>query len=541
MQGPHMTTARTEAGPLWTKTTASAALVMALAGLSLSLGGCASSDDVQGTELSTDPAPRSTALSAAQFASTDASKSANIDTTKPAASPASKTDEGGRMPRSAADPDVAVLPGVGNVQPLKPAPVQPSASTTTPARPRLNTAMASSIGQDQPGAGNAVATPGGPQGVIQNGAQPTSAPVTVDALVGQINGKPVYASAVLSDLDARLSASAEKLKESPTAWNRDATVGIFSKLKNDIDQELLLQEARSVLSPEERKGLFAFLANVRENLIREQGGSEQEANDRLMNTEDLTLDLKAQNERDVALIRMIYQRFIIPRVNVSWRDVQVEYERNSEKYNPGGTVVLRMIWVPKKDPAVVQSAKDAIAARSFEDVAGDAKINDFSASSKGIIESRFKGADPMAAPLLAFDELDSAVKKLTVGQVAGPIDFRSGRTDYLGWVKLEAINREKAVTLADAQLDIYRSLRQRRLQAEAERFFQRIREKGARTNEIEMTSRLLTVAQQRYLGRTNVTPQPPTPPTPSAPTQNAPGTSDAPGSSSGTPAANNKP
>ncbi len=525
-----MKTVRTDAGHAPTFTSASALLLMTLAGFSLSLGGCATGDEVQGTELSTDPAPRSTALSAAQFSSNDASKTSNAATSNtPPAAVDTKIDLGGRMPRSAADPEVAVLPGVGNVQPLKPAAVQPS--TNTPGRPRLNTAMASSIGQDQPGAGNVVATPGSPQGVIQNGAQPTSAPVTVDALVGQINGKPVYASAVLSDLDARLSASAEKMKESPTAWNRDATVGIFSKLKNDIDQELLLQEARSVLSPEERKGLFAFLANVRENLIREQGGSEQEANQRLMSTEDLTLDLKAQNERDVALIRMVYQRFIIPRVNISWRDVQVEYERNSEKYNPGGTVVLRMIWVPKKDPAVVQAAKDALAARGFEEVAGDAKINDFSASSKGIIESRFKGADHAAAPLLAFDELDKAVRKLSVGQSEGPIEFRSGRTDYLGWVKLEAINREKAVTLADAQLDIYRSLRQRRLQAEAERFFQRIREKGARTDEIEMTSRLLTVAQQRYLGRTNVTP---------APTQSPAGSTTAP-TSSASPSAPAKP
>src|SRR5207302_250042 len=110
-------------------------------------------------------------------------------------------------------------------------------------------------------------------------------PVTIDAVVGQINGKPVIASEILEPLDGALRAVAVE-SQSASEWSYRAAQLIAGsgrgsaqqgELIRVMDDELVLSEARNSLTPEQRQGVRHVLALIQSNLISAQHGSEVEA------------------------------------------------------------------------------------------------------------------------------------------------------------------------------------------------------------------------------------------------------------------------
>lgn len=475
------------------------AWLVVAAGTLLVVGGC-SSDETSNPEFSTAPAERSSALTLGDF----------VDPNKPAANASAKsqrTAPAGRIAAgatsvAAGEKPPTVLVGTARDEAMMRAEAaamaaKAKAEADAASKPKLNPTMSSDAGET----GKVTLTPGAPD-AAKPGAGSSGREVVVDSLVGQINGKPIYASKILSDMDARLSAEAEKAQGNGRSWQRESASAILAQLKGQIEQELLLSEARSVLSPEERRGLLFFLSNIRENLISQTGGSEQLANRKFADQEQGSLDLKAANERDLALLQLIYQRYILPRVNVSWRDVQVEYERQFAKYNPAGTATIRMIWVESKQAETIEQVKQALKAKPFAEVAADGKLNDFIASRGGKLEIKLDGRTPAESKLVPFEEMNTAAQGLAAGTFTGPINFRDDRGRSLaGWVMLESVKQEPGQKLEDVQLELYRELKQRKLEQEARRYFERIKDKGTRTDELEMTARLVSIASQRYLER----------------------------------------
>jgi hypothetical protein len=471
--------------------------VLSLAGTLLSLavlsGGC-SSDTTPQTELRTEAAPVTTVINLDDFRSADAGNatsttpgpSANSGTASSrATSPNTPISGRAAAPRSAVDPDVTVLEGRG----LAPIPRQPT---------RLNPGMAVAATPDQPE--GVTISPGAPAGPPSPAAKPAGRPIVVDALVGQINGKPVYASQFLEEFEARFTAQAVENKDTPRLWQRDAVAAVRTKLQNETVQELMLAEARSVLSPEERRGLLFFLSNIRENLVSQSGGSAEAANARLAEMEEGSLDIRARNERDLALLQMIYQRFIIPRVNVSWRDVQVEYDRQFLRFNPLGTATVRMIWAEARDTAKVSQITSDLASKPFADVASDRALNLFLPSSGGKYEFELEGRDIKDAKPFKQAELNTLFTSLSPTTVGGPITYRDPdrNRDVTAWMLVEKLDRPAGKTLQEAQLDLYRELRTRKLDEESRRFVLRIKEKGTATSEEEMIARLVNIAAQRF-------------------------------------------
>ena len=462
---------------------------LAMAGSMFSLG--CSSDVTPFTALRAEPVDATTALDLNDFrdpqsATTVTGVAAGGTTvSKLAVAGATNGKTPGAPPRAAADTGVSVLEGTG----LRPLPREPA---------RLNPGMAVASTPDSPEGVSIRA--GAPNGPPNPSARPAGKPIVVDALVGQINGKPVYASQFLDEFEARFTAQAAENKDSPRLWQRDAVTAVRNKLQNETVQELMLAEARSVLSPEERRGLLFFLSNIRENLVSQSGGSAEAANARLAEMEEGSLDIRARNERDLALLQMVYQRFILPRVNVSWRDVQVEYERQYEKFNPLGKASVRMIWADTRDTAKVEQITSGLASKPFKDVASDRALNSFLPSTGGQYELELTGREIKDVKPFREPELNKLFASLTQKVASGPITFRDtdrGR-DVSAWMVLESVDRPEAKTLKQAQLDLYRELRTRKLDEESRRFVSRIKEKGTATSEDEMIARLVNIAAQRF-------------------------------------------
>ncbi len=343
--------------------------------------------------------------------------------------------------------------------------------------------------------------PGEPKGVIAPGAAPADKPIVVDALIGQINGKPIYASRFLAPMDRRLRAKRAELKNN-TAWQRAAGEIIISQLYDNLRDELFLAEARAELSPEQRQGLFYFLNQVRDNLASFYGGSREEADARLQEKELQTFEGKVEQEKNQALIRTVFQKYIAPRVNPSWRDVTRQYDRDRRNYNPPPVAVIRLVYVDAANAKGLQEVTDALAAgKPFAEVA-ELPANVFPKGDEGVVSATFDG-DLATAKLFLDPDLNANAQKLTPGGVVGPFDYNKRQKV---WMHLEQVKQPAGVPLEEVQLKIYQSLYEAKLNEEAVRFLKRLEERASFTAVPEMAERLLLIASERYLIAERVNP-----------------------------------
>ncbi len=335
-------------------------------------------------------------------------------------------------------------------------------------------------------------------------------PIIVESLVGQINGKPVFAGEFLKPLDKNLAAKAASSKNG-REWVAEAKRITGTALMTQLQDELFLAEARATLTKEERAGLVNLVSKLRENLTTTTEGSQELANERLLAEEGKTLEEKATDERDKILIRTLVSRYISPRVNISWRDVQREYARNYDTYNPAPTATLRMIWVPKKEtgrtPEVVAKltaratdvAAKLAAGEKFAELAKDRTLNDFNAGEGGFLASKTFDSSKPDAKLVEDPKVNEKAIALRAGEFAGPIE--SG--NRLIWVFMESIDNAPARDLAEVQLEISSSLREKKFGEETSRFINRLIERGSKTDLALMNERLLLIAADRYSAKIN--------------------------------------
>jgi len=326
----------------------------------------------------------------------------------------------------------------------------------------------------------------------------TSGPprVLVDQLVGQINGRPIFASEFFEPMDARLAAEAKRLRGEPEGrvrWVRDAAERIAEEMQNMLRDELYLAELEASLTPQEKQGLVAFVRRIREELISQSRGSETLANRKTQQSEGRSLDEVVRAERDRELIGMQLQREVASKVYVAWRDVQQEYNRRYDEFNPPAKAVLRMMWIPGDDEARLEEARRRLeAGDAFAEIASD--LSDFRRSEGGLLDPiTIDEAGYEQTRLLGPDALNDAAQGLEEGEVAGPIDY----LDKRAWLRLEEI-REDRRSLYDVQLELFRELQVQQAMEEEQKYFRELLERANVTDVRLMQERLLLYAVDRY-------------------------------------------
>lgn len=324
---------------------------------------------------------------------------------------------------------------------------------------------------------------------------------TIDAVVGQINGRPVFMSEVLEPLDGKLRAIAREVKGNAAVWNQAATVTIEGELKRLIEDELILSEARASLTPEQKAGLFRFIKQIEGNLVSSQQGSEVGTDEKLREETGRGLRQEAENIKDRALITNELRNKVTPRVMVPWRDVKTQYEREANKYNPPAKYTFRMVYATGDNSSAVEQIQSSLAAgKGFEEIAR-LDANEFNRREGGVMERSCAEAQSECT-FSPVPELNTALRTLGVGQTLGPIIYapNKDRSDSvrIAWVYLEKIERPEPTSLYDAQLDIAAELRVERSNAEVNRYFERLRKRGNVSKVEVMRDKLLAVATDRY-------------------------------------------
>jgi len=358
-----------------------------------------------------------------------------------------------------------------------PPPVLPGrAARVTPAEAGFDTGVFEATGRT-----------GAPE--LSPDAVATQAPALVDATVGHINGRAVYASEFLAPLEAELRAKARELPAEE--WRQLAAERIQTRLSELIRDELLRAEQLARLTPEERQGLQFFLEQLRKRERSRNYGSAQRTSRALMESEGLTEDefLKQREERTLIELKIHELR---RRVQVSQREIEEFYERNYRRFNPEPSAVFRLIAV---DPGA-EGAVDAVNARlaagePFASVAAS-ELNTFQRESGGLIEAPIRGAFA-ETEFFGIPEWNEAARTLTPGQWAPGLSYGSSPA----WLYLERI-RQESRTLFEAQTQIEDEIRTAKVRDELNRFIVRLQERASFTDQGEMTRRLVSIADERF-------------------------------------------
>jgi len=263
-------------------------------------------------------------------------------------------------------------------------------------------------------------------------------------------------------------------------------------LRNIVQNELFLAEAESELSEREQMGLLAFMKDVQEQTISERGGIESVTRSRILSEEGITLDQYLELQKDETLIRKLVAERIAPRVIISWRDIQREYDRHYDEFNPPAHVTLWRIFLSTDDDAdqIAELTRRLDAGEPFIDVAN--AIGGRQAGEYG----RFKLGSNGMADIELSEALKEHVVNLNEGDTAGPFEVGS-RTWSLHVAEFDQ-PEPRPVYDPEVQRQLSQVLFQRRFEEEQMRFMESLLEDGIYDELTAMRNRLLEIALHRY-------------------------------------------
>ena len=218
----------------------------------------------------------------------------------------------------------------------------------------------------------------------------------LDAMIRQVNGRAVYASTVLGNIDEQLRALGRDLP--PRQFAQRARELIKGQLEQHVMDSLLLGEAMRDLSPGEQTGLQIMVQREREKLLRERGrGSLAVAEAAIREATGKSLEQTLEEFRQRVVLQRYLRQKLLPRINVTRRDIERYYTEHPEQFTPTATRDLRLIRVTTEADAffVKQQLDDD---RPFEELAGS-EMNTFKRSAGGEMAAA-QGNEPFGdAPL----------------------------------------------------------------------------------------------------------------------------------------------
>ncbi|MGA1267210.1 MAG: hypothetical protein ACO32J_08535 [Phycisphaerales bacterium] len=344
--------------------------------------------------------------------------------------------------------------------------------------------------------GTVTQDPDGRRGVVVDSVQVTQELLPgqtwpVDALVGQINGKPLYAAEFLATREERIRrvvAGSDR-----AAAYRELLRILDEAFEQFVNNQLVISEAEGAIPDEAKEGLLAWMRQLQEQEIATRGGTRSEAQ-RSIEEEfpGTTIEEFIQRQKNEILAADLMRRRIRPRAIVSWRDVERLYMKDYERYNPLPTLRVGRIAVLATDSAKVQQVKDAFAAgKGFAEVAAELQLPD-----GGLWRDIKLGPGGIDGVPDLVDDMKLRLKGLREGAVDGPVEQRS----LITWMTLLPGQQAPAVSIFDPmlQLRLRKQLEGERFGMEQYRYLQGLRSRWIAEDLSQMKARLIQFALERY-------------------------------------------
>lgn len=338
---------------------------------------------------------------------------------------------------------------------------------------------------------------------------PAAPPAVVGALVGQINGRPIYAEEVLDPIAARLRAAAREVREgreTREAFYGEAQDAIGRRLAQIVSEELFLSEAETKIPDEQRlQALDYYRQLVREQIVAEQGQGSVEAAERWARKEhQQTLQEHVDTVLRNALIQQQLRQEVRSRVQVSWHEIKTAYREQYERFHPQPFARVRVLVLAA---AAEQKRRQVEAAlESGRELAELIELGEVEPLLFNERQGLFRATLPEASleTLSLFEEpvyrpLGEAARDLEPGETSAPIVFNEGR--LVGWVALEALESPPPVSLYEAQRDLRDEIMQAKTFRERERFQNSFLTPADSENIRVMAEMIFNIAVREYLPR----------------------------------------
>ncbi len=358
------------------------------------------------------------------------------------------------------------------------------------ALPRISPGTTRQLPGDSDTVYSASSKPGRPAMPVDANDPSPGPAYAVDAMVGQINGRPIYASEVFEEAgEEQLQALGRN--NPPAEFRQQAAFLLSEKLRQLITDALILAEAEASLTEDQQVGLFVALQEFRGELISKAFGSEAIAEEQLQRDRGISLDEAVELHRQRMLTQRYLHEKLYPRVHVERRQVERFYKENEQRFAPLDTVVVAVLYTDD-DRHADQIERRLDAGEDFDAVAGPYEA---AGHADGV---RYRPRMSFQTNLDEFDEfpdpVDAKVRQLSVGGHTGRIDTKR----FVFFVKLVDVVAAEGQSLDDVFLQIEAHLRSQEFDQLNRRYLQKLFEDGNYTPLNQMMQSLLTVAVNRY-------------------------------------------
>lgn len=322
---------------------------------------------------------------------------------------------------------------------------------------------------------------------------PVGVPYPIESLVGQINGRPVYAEEFLLPLEDRILRIVAENPLPEAVRSVDSLV--MQRFREFVDSELIIAEAESKLDSQQQQGVLAWLKSVQEDTIADRGGTRDTASASIEEEFGVSFDEFMLQRRSIALASDLLRKRVQPRAIVSWRDIEQAYRRNYATFNPPPTLRIgRIRFSTRRETEKVEQAKALIAGGA-----------DFAAVCEAMeIPDGGAWLDLELPPDgIAGTTLTTAVKSRLEGLEPGELSEPWVQTAFISWFAVTGIEKQPGRSIYDpsVQFGLESELSNMRLVQEQERYLGTLKDRWVSGDIDEMRRRLLAIARLRYLSQ----------------------------------------
>lgn len=321
----------------------------------------------------------------------------------------------------------------------------------------------------------------------------------IDSVVGQINGRPVYANRILEQMEDHIrrivAENPQDIPAAKTAIARLVTENFFQYFHS----ELVIADAEGMQTPETQAGLLHWLEQLQETTVSERGGNRAAASQSLQDEGFQTMEEYIKEKREKALMGSQLEQRVRPRVIVSWRDVEREYSRGTSEVKPSESIVVKRIKLRVADELMVQDVESRFArGETFLEVKAALKLPD-DPQGGGTMSWEIRDGFAGLERELGLD-VAKALVKAGPSQVTAP--FRTA--SVVNWYCITAVadpQVQAPPSIFDPlwQLQCLHGLRNGVFAREQQRYLNSLVTGEVKNDRDEMRVRLIQIAWARYL------------------------------------------
>jgi len=310
--------------------------------------------------------------------------------------------------------------------------------------------------------------------------------IAIDAMVGQVNGQPIYANEVFELIDEQLTVRGHQL---PRQDFYNAAKGIiFKRLEAMIIEALILGESERNLSEQEHFGLGEYLNQKKAELIRLFGqGSAILADTRLREDSGISLSQRVEEIRSETLVKKYTHEKILPQINVSRKDIKRYYKNHYDEFNPKPGRTIHLIRAGNIEIAN-RIDKLLLEGKPFLEIAADKRLNEKEPDKQGFF------LNSQSSSFFGRPEIDKQVLALKEGEHTPRVKLG---TKYC-WIYIKSLSTGESQSLGKMQSQIESKLRTLQYERLTARFYNDLRLRGSYDSPLEMADRLMEVAMNRY-------------------------------------------